>query len=355
MASRRKQQHLPGIEPGDEHLEIVIPTMDWEQIGGDMDPGASGGTIATGDGDHLELIEIQPVREHVGDREAADVGHPFWTKEAYFDLDDLDPSKEEVKSALHTVGLEREMLEEMEPTHRALAIAEALLQYGRGDEGPAGWSGDINIPAKVKWSTGTIAGAEYLADEDEAFRDDVLGYGDIKTALEEEVERLADESSAAGWSTPGDQLTGDLEDEGFDPESIVVEANFGDAVAVNGDLIVDPGWADILGVEATELWSEVGTDKLTDWLDKNGYEYLDKSGGRVPSDEGYAYAETAIDAVAKELDRTTEDVEEAAKSLDWWQEEIPRGTSGMTYVWAKRKEGTETKEARRRSMRTRRK
>src|SRR5208283_199840 len=108
---------------------------------------------------------------------------------------------------------------------------------------------------------------------------------------------------------------------------------------------VGPHWAGILGVKANDLWSEVGTDKLTDWLDANGYEYLDKSGGRVPSEEGYAQGETAIDAVAEELDRPREDVEKAAESLDWWQEEIPHGTSGRTYVWAKKKTGTETQES----------
>ena len=174
MASRRKQQHLPGIEPGDEPIEIEIPTMDWEQIGGDMDPGTYGGTIATGDGDHLELIKIQPVREYVGDKEAADVGFPFWTREAYFDASDLDPSNKDVKSALDYVGLNDYALEDMEPTQRALAIAEALLDYGRADDGPSGWSGDINIPERVKWSTGKVAGPEYLADEDDAFVREVL-------------------------------------------------------------------------------------------------------------------------------------------------------------------------------------
>jgi len=359
MASRRRQQHLPGIEPGVGTIEVVVPTMDWEQISGDMDPGTYGGTIATGDGDHLELIEIQPVREHVGDDEAADVGFPFWTKEAWFDLADLDPTNDDVKSALRSAGFSEGdqqiwFEEEATPEQRAIVIAEALLGWGRGDEGPAGWSGDINIPEKVKWSSGKVAGAEYLADEDDAFRDDVLGYGEIKTALEEEVERLADESSAGAWSTAGDQMEGDLDGEGFDPESIIVEANFGDAKAVNGDLLVGPHWAGILGVKANDLWSEVGTDKLTDWLDANGYEYLDKSGGRVPSEEGYAQGETAIDAVAEELDRPREDVEKAAESLDWWQEEIPHGTSGRTYVWAKKKTGTETQERRRRPARTRR-
>lgn len=158
-------------------LEVTIPTMSWEQIGGDMDPGAHGGTIATGDGRSIELIEIQPVRSHVGDKEAAEVGFPFWTKEAYFDLDDLDPNHEDVKSALDSIGMDLETLEaDFTPTQRAVVIAEALLGYGSGDEGPAGWSGDIGIPDKVKWSSGKIAGSEYIADEDESFRDEVLGW-----------------------------------------------------------------------------------------------------------------------------------------------------------------------------------
>lgn len=174
MASRRKQQHLPGIEPGHEPMEIVIPTMEWEQIGGDMDPGAHGGIIAHGDGQTLELIEIQPVRDFVGDKEAAEVGFPFWTKEASFDASDLDPSSKEVRSAMQSVGLDESALGEMKPTQRAVALAEAMLQYGHGDEGPAGWSRDIGIPDKVRWWGRQVAGSEYLADEDGLFLREVL-------------------------------------------------------------------------------------------------------------------------------------------------------------------------------------
>lgn len=309
-------------------LEITIPTMDWEQIGGDMDPGTYGGTIATGDGHTIELLKIQPVREHVGDKEAADVGFPFWTRGASFDASDLDPSDKDVKSALDSIGMELDTLEaDFTPTQRALVIAEALLDYGRADEGPAGWSGDIGIPDKVKWSSGKVAGPEYLADEDEAFRDEVLGWGDIKTALEEQAERLADVSAAEAWSTAGDQMMSDLEDDGYDPKSIVVLAEFGDATAVNGD-ITDKT---VAGVEG-ELESE-------------GYEYVDKAGGRVPSEEAFAHADSVIEATAEELDLSEDEVAECARALDWWQEEIPRGTSGRTYVWAK-KAGAEIAERR---------
>jgi len=175
----RKQPSLPGFPDIPEKLEVRIPSMpQWKQIGGDMSPGAHGGLIAKSDGDALELIEIQPVRAYIGDREAAEVGFPFWTKEAYFDLSDLDPSNEDVQSALATSGFtEGEQKfwfeEEATPEQRALVIAEALVSYGRADEGPAGWSSDI-IHDKVKWQDGTIAGAEYIADEDEEFARDVL-------------------------------------------------------------------------------------------------------------------------------------------------------------------------------------
>ena len=56
-----------------DSMEIRIPTFDWKQVGGDGDPGKYGGVIASADGNAIEIIEIQPVREAVGDREAKDV------------------------------------------------------------------------------------------------------------------------------------------------------------------------------------------------------------------------------------------------------------------------------------------
>jgi hypothetical protein len=167
-------------------MNITIPEMDWTQISGDMNPSQYGAIIARGDGTYLELVEIQPVREFVGDDEARDVGFPFWSKEAHYDLDDLDPSNKDVQSALKSVGLEDEHFEDMKPQQRALAIAEALLRYGvGGEEGPAGWSKDV-LHEPVKWWSGAVAGAEYLADEDDEFRREILGEEDEDEELEEE-------------------------------------------------------------------------------------------------------------------------------------------------------------------------
>ena len=155
-------------------MEIRIPEPHgWIQIGGDMDPSKYGGTIAKSDGTSIELIKIQPVREYVGDREAVDVGHPFWTREGYFDLDDLQLDARDVKSARSSSGLNDDILREASPERRALIIAEALLDYGRGDEGSGGWAKDV-IPAgeRVRWwaSKKQPQGWRFLEDEDVEFR-----------------------------------------------------------------------------------------------------------------------------------------------------------------------------------------
>jgi hypothetical protein len=318
-------------ESGDRTMEITIPTMGWEQIDGDMDPGTYGGTIARGDGHTLELLKIQPVREYVGDDEARDVGFPFWTREASFDESDLDPGKKDVQSAMQSIGIDADYLRDITPTQRALTLASALLDYGRAEEGPAGWSKDI-IHEPVKWQYGDVAGAEYLADEDEAFRNEVLGYDDIRTALEAKVERMANQSSAAGWSTIGDAMLEDLTEAGFDAESAVAVAEFGEELAVNGDIETS---LTLAGVEGD--------------LEKDGYE-LTNLGGDIPSDEAEVSTEHVVRAVTNDLGRSEEDVEAAAKGFDWWGELVTWSTSEYGSVWAKRREGTATTEPRHQRM-----
>jgi len=152
-------------------MKIEIPKQSWMQVGGDMNPGAHGAVIATADGRAIEIREIQPVIAHVGEGEAMEVGFPFWSRDAYYDLDDLNPRREEVRNAMHSFGLTDEMLLEMKPAGRAGAIAEALLSYGTGvDEGPSGWAKDV-VPGRVKWwGSQRPAGWRYLSDEDAEFR-----------------------------------------------------------------------------------------------------------------------------------------------------------------------------------------
>lgn len=168
------QQRFPGFGAP---LEVTIPNMPrYKQISGDMDPGKYGGLVARSDGDNaLELFEIQPVRDAVGDAEAAEVGFPFWSKEAYYDLDDLRFDRDEVQHALQSLGLEEHELEAMTPDQRALAIAEALFRYGdKVEEAASGWSSDV-VTEEVEWMRGAVAGADYIADEDDEFRREILG------------------------------------------------------------------------------------------------------------------------------------------------------------------------------------
>ena len=140
----------------------------WKQIGGDMHPGAHGAVIARYHGKAIEIREIHPVITNVGEDEAREVGFPFWSKEAYYDPEDLDPSIPDVRSALKYRGLD---LNEVEPQHRMMAIAECCLSYGyRTDEGPSGWAKDV-VPGMVKWwGADHPQGWRYLASDDQEFR-----------------------------------------------------------------------------------------------------------------------------------------------------------------------------------------
>ena len=140
-----------------------------------MNPSQYGAILARTDGDTIELLEIQPVREHCSDAEAREVGFPFWSKEASYDLDDLDASKPEAQAALIYCGTD---LDEVPPESRLLVIAEALFAYGhKVEESRCGWARDV-LPkglGRVKWwGAEHPRGVSYIADEDVEFRREVL-------------------------------------------------------------------------------------------------------------------------------------------------------------------------------------
>lgn len=155
---------------------IKLPVLKrYTQIGGDVNPGRYGALLARCDGSTLELIEIQPVREYVGESEAAEVGFPFWSREASYDLSDLQPDSERVQDALGSCGPDD--LSDFTDEQCALVIAEALFRYGHGvEESNCGWARDV-LPAgigRVKWwSCKYPRGASFLADEDRDFRREV--------------------------------------------------------------------------------------------------------------------------------------------------------------------------------------
>ena len=231
IADRRARGEIEGLTKSEiDSMEIQIPTFDWKQVGGDMDPGAHGGIIGRADGDQIELIEIQPVREHVGDSEAADVGHPFWSKEGTYDLSDLSLKDPDVAGAIEYTGLGESLLD-MTPEQRGLAIAEACLQAGyRSEEGPAGWAKDVIGDLKVEWwgSNGKTEGWEYLADEDDEFRREVLG----------EVYELTVDGTHASWSEDEDDAIEQAQ-EGF---KIAPYRHYEVKDSNDGEVIWDSEW-----------------------------------------------------------------------------------------------------------------
>lgn len=153
-------------------MKIEIPTMDWTQIGGDMNPGSYGGLIAKANGTAIELVQIQPTREYLSDEDAVEVGFPFWSKGAYYDLDDLSLRRFQVQAALRGCGVSPAALAVLLPFQRALVIAECLIQNGSGsDEGNSGFAKDVLGTIRVRWwGSKRARGWRYLEDEDREFR-----------------------------------------------------------------------------------------------------------------------------------------------------------------------------------------
>lgn len=183
-----EQQLMPWGSRRPGKFEIPMPDFDWEQVDGDVNLPAHGGIIARCEGGQIDLVEIQPVRAYVGDGEAAEVGYPFWTKEASFDADSLDPSNPEVRKALQSSDVD---LDEIDDEHLATAIAIALMRYGHSEEGNGGWAADkkpgeegmarVLGTSKVRWGYAGIKRTTFIeeaADEDDEFRREVLGEED---------------------------------------------------------------------------------------------------------------------------------------------------------------------------------
>ena len=58
----------------------------WYQVDGDMDVATYGGTLAKWNGDSgIEYLRIESVVDTVGEREAVEVGKPYWISEGWVD------------------------------------------------------------------------------------------------------------------------------------------------------------------------------------------------------------------------------------------------------------------------------
>jgi len=161
-------------------------------------------------------------------------------------------------------------------------------------------------------------------------------YGDIVAEITGAIERHADSDAAAAWSTLHDQDLIDIEEAGYEePIAIGWFGNWG--IAVDGDVLIDPGWEKELKLarlKHPQLWGDVGTRELTRWLEKHGYERLDRFGGRVPGTEEEIQMDFVHGAVADELGVAEDVVAEVAKR-EGYGEYTYSGSSGDVEVWAK--------------------
>lgn len=149
----------------------------WYQTGGDVDPCTYGGTICRDDGDTVDVIHIQPVREYAGDREAADVGYPLWSREACYDNNNLIAFlRDDSYRRCYDLDNAGELFDPDNVTWtraRRLVVAGVACESGwRCDEGPSGWTDDVVPPRVSWWSRGCTLRDWRAADAD--FRREIL-------------------------------------------------------------------------------------------------------------------------------------------------------------------------------------
>jgi len=130
---------------------------------------------------------------------------------------------------------------------------------------------------------------------------------EIYLKLEDKIESMANASAAMAWSTPDDEQAEKYGE-------VWIKAEFGDWVAINGDLVID---------------------EKTDTNPPEGYEKTDE-GGRVPTVEEEVSLEHAIDSVAKDMKLDFDRVERVAKKENK-KNEVYTSVSGDAEIWAKPK------------------
>lgn len=143
----------------------------WYQVGGDVNPATYGGTIARDDGGYVDVLHIQPVREYVSTDEAAEIGCPYWAKEASYSLADLQAfiADRFFRSCwdLDNAGEYFDLDNKRWPRARRLYVAGLACEAGYlSDEGPAGYSFDI-IPRRVSWWGKGTGIADFRAEDTE--------------------------------------------------------------------------------------------------------------------------------------------------------------------------------------------
>lgn len=209
--------------------------------------------------------------------------------------EDVDALSEEIVFILDKHGMARVKPEISERFLAPMVPMGAASAGGAGYWGPSEKRQKEAFPGQLP-HTGHVeqdGPAEDPSDED------------ILRALEDKIQSMADASAAEGWSIPTDEMTNRF------GKDVWVMASFGDWVAVNGDLVFERPTPN----------------------PPKGYELTD-FGGHVPTTEEEVSVESAVDAVAEEMDVPAERVQEVADSAGYGKFAYV-SVSGDVEVWAK--------------------
>jgi len=180
-----------------------------------------------------------------------------------------------------------------------------------------------------------------------AFLDDDT-FAEVNEAISDYLDSHANENAAEAACHLGDAAAEDIQEAGFDPESTVVIAEFGDGIAVDGDLLVGPHWVKVLdlGIAPQNTWSNAtkngveaaapAVDMLRDWLEQHGYELTDFGGDQMP-EEAEIEASSVIEFVPESTKFTEEQVEQVLAQefeVEPGQNMYRTSDSGSVEVWS---------------------
>lgn len=182
------------------------------------------------------------------------------------------------------------------------------------------YNGSVMEDAKLdlKWYTKgnrTIVMAEIFIPESEEQKQEQELDDKIMDEMETQIERLANAQAAEAWSTPSDDMIDKF------GEDVWVRADFGDATAVNGDLIRDDE-----------------TAKPPEGFD------LTNEGGDIPTTEEHVELRFVRDAVASALGISDDRVDDATYKQYKGQFAVT-SASGDSEIWARPKEEPEEEPA----------
>lgn len=116
-----------------------------KQVGGDINPARYGGSFFQVSGDDVEVLILQPVVEYVGEKEAADLAHPYWVKTVTVSREDVAKLVVEKGWRSFTGADERDI---PDPLTAELSVVAAIAAEDEG-YGHLDWTEEGNLAGEA--------------------------------------------------------------------------------------------------------------------------------------------------------------------------------------------------------------